>query len=143
MFTVLIGVLAAVPAFDASASAVANPLLLAQATPSVSADEAVALVRAQSGGRILNLRLENRAQPAVYRIKVLLGWMRFLPVAYAPTRRRLDTVSDWPWCAISWSKPTAARSLSAPAIWVAPPSPSAYRRTKALRISLCLNGINQ
>jgi uncharacterized membrane protein YkoI len=72
MFTVLIGVLAAVPAFDASARAMANPLLLAQATPSVSADEAVALVRAQSGGRILNLRLESRAGPAVYRVKVLL-----------------------------------------------------------------------
>jgi uncharacterized membrane protein YkoI len=70
MFTVLIGVLAAAPAFGASA--LANPLLLAQATPSVSADEAVALVRAQSGGRILNLRLENRAGPAVYRVKVLL-----------------------------------------------------------------------
>ncbi len=72
IFTVLIGVFAAVPAFDASARAVADPLLLAQATPSVSADEAAALVRAQSGGRILDLRLESRARPPVYRVKVLL-----------------------------------------------------------------------
>lgn len=72
IFTVLIGVVAVVSAFDASASAVANPLLLAQATPSVSADQAAALVRAQSGGRILGLRLESRAQPPVYRVKVLL-----------------------------------------------------------------------
>ncbi len=72
IFTVLIGVFAVVPAFDASARAVANPLLLAQATPSVSADEAAALVRATSGGRILDLRLENRARPPVYRVKVLL-----------------------------------------------------------------------
>ncbi len=72
IFTVLIGVFAVVPAFDASARAAANPLLLAQTTPSVSADEAAALVRAQSGGRILGLRLESRAQPPVYRVKVLL-----------------------------------------------------------------------
>ena len=72
IFTVLIGVFAVVPAFDASARAVASPLLLAQAAPSVSADQAAALVRAQSGGRILDLRLENRARPPVYRVKVLL-----------------------------------------------------------------------
>lgn len=72
IFTVLIGVVAVVPAFDASARAVASPLLLAQAAPSVSADQAAALVRAQSGGRILDLRLENRARPPVYRVKVLL-----------------------------------------------------------------------
>jgi len=29
-------------------------------------------VRAQSGGRILDLRLENRVRPPVYRVKVLL-----------------------------------------------------------------------
>lgn len=72
IFTVLIGVVAIVPTFDASARAVAGPLLLAQAAPSVSADQAAALVRAQSGGRILGLRLESRAQPPVYRVKVLL-----------------------------------------------------------------------
>ncbi len=72
IFAVLIGVSAVVPASDASARTVANPLLLAQATPSVSADEAAALVRARSGGRILDLRLENRARPPVYRVKVLL-----------------------------------------------------------------------
>ncbi len=72
LFTVLIGVFAAAPAFDASARAAANPLLLVQATPSVSADQAAALVRAQSGGRILDLRLESRARGPVYRVKVLL-----------------------------------------------------------------------
>ncbi len=72
MFTLLIGVLAGVPAFDASARAAANPLLLAQATPSVSADQAAALVRTQSGGRILDLRLESRDRGLVYRVKVLL-----------------------------------------------------------------------
>ena len=72
MFTVLIGVFAAVPAFDASARTAANPLLLAQVTLSVSADQAAALVRAQSGGRILDLRLESGAGGPVYRVKVLL-----------------------------------------------------------------------
>lgn len=69
---VVIGVFAAVPAFEASARAVPDPLLLAQATPSVSAEEAAALVRAQSGGRILSMRLETRSQLPVYRVKVLL-----------------------------------------------------------------------
>ncbi len=72
MFTLLIGVLAGVSAFDASARAAANPLLLAQATPSVSADQAAALVRTQIGGRILDLRLESRDRGLVYRVKVLL-----------------------------------------------------------------------
>ncbi len=72
LFTILIGVFAAVPAFDASARAAADPLLLVQATPSVSADQAAALVRAQSGGRILDLRLESGARGPVYRVKVLL-----------------------------------------------------------------------
>ncbi len=72
IFTVLIGVFAAVPAFDAIARAVANPLLLAQATPSLSADEAAALVRAKSGGRILGVRRDKNARGLVYRVKVLL-----------------------------------------------------------------------
>ncbi len=72
MFTILMGVLAGVPAFDASARAAANPLLLAQATPSVSADQAAALVRTQSGGRILDLRPESRDRGPIYRVKVLL-----------------------------------------------------------------------
>ena len=72
ILTVLIGVFAAVPAFGASARAVADPLLLAQATPPVSADQAAAVVRAKSGGRILGVRRENNARGPVYRVKVLL-----------------------------------------------------------------------
>ena len=46
--------------------------LLAQASGSVGADEAAALVRSVSGGRILDVRLDAAAQPPVYRVKVLL-----------------------------------------------------------------------
>ena len=70
--TLLIGVLAAAAAFDASARAASESLLLAQAAPSVSADQAAALVRAKSGGRILRVDLEGRTGGAVYRVKVLL-----------------------------------------------------------------------
>jgi uncharacterized membrane protein YkoI len=38
----------------------------------MSADEAVALVRERSGGRILGVRRDNDARPPVYRVKVLL-----------------------------------------------------------------------
>ena len=72
IFTLLIGVLAAAPAFDASARAAPEALLLAQATPAVSADQAAVLVRAKSGGRILSVALEGRAGAPVYRVKVLL-----------------------------------------------------------------------
>ena len=70
--TLLIGVLAAAPAFDARARPAAEPLELAQATPSVSADQAAAQVRAKSGGRILSVALEDHAGGQVYRVKVLL-----------------------------------------------------------------------
>jgi uncharacterized membrane protein YkoI len=62
----------AVPASVAGAQATVGPLLLTQAAPSVSADEAVALVRAKSGGRILGVRRDNKARPPVYSVKVLL-----------------------------------------------------------------------
>ena len=72
IFTLLIGVLAVAAALDASARGAAEPRLLAQVTPSVSADEAAALVRAKSGGRILSVALEGHAGGPVYRVKVLL-----------------------------------------------------------------------
>jgi uncharacterized membrane protein YkoI len=78
VFTVLMGVPAAVSAVDAhttvarAARVAGGPLLLAQATPSVSADQAAAAVRAASGGRILDVRLESRSRPPVYHVKVLL-----------------------------------------------------------------------
>ncbi len=51
---------------------VAQVLLLAQAAGAVSADEAAALVRDASGGRILDVRLDETAEAPVYRVKVLL-----------------------------------------------------------------------
>jgi len=47
-------------------------LLLVQTTTGTSADEAAALVRAASGGRILSVRPDNKTRPAVYYVKVLL-----------------------------------------------------------------------
>jgi len=44
---------------------------LAQAKP-VSADDAAATVRAQVGGRILDVRLRSKARRKVWRVKVLL-----------------------------------------------------------------------
>ena len=49
-----------------------GPLVLAQAGGSVSPDEAAQRVRAASGGRILDVRLESGSGGAVYRVKVLL-----------------------------------------------------------------------
>ena len=72
VFTVLTSVCVAFPASDAQVQATASPQLLAQATPSVSADQAAALVRAKSGGRVLGVRRDNNAQPTVYRVKGLL-----------------------------------------------------------------------
>jgi hypothetical protein len=69
---VLVGVLVALPALAASRATADGPLRLAQATLSVSADQAAALVREASGGRILDVRLENRSRGPVYRVKVLL-----------------------------------------------------------------------
>lgn len=46
--------------------------LLAQAAGQVGADEAAAVVRGVSGGRILDVRLDGAARPPVYRVKVLL-----------------------------------------------------------------------
>lgn len=46
--------------------------LVVQAAGSVGADEAAALVRRASGGRILDVRLDETARPPVYRVKVLL-----------------------------------------------------------------------
>jgi hypothetical protein len=45
---------------------------LAQAQPGMSADEAAALVRATSGGRILGVRAANGARGPVFHVKVLL-----------------------------------------------------------------------
>jgi len=59
----------------AGAQAAAGPggaLLLVQATPGVSAEEAAALVRGASGGRILSVRSDGAAGSPVYHVKVLL-----------------------------------------------------------------------
>jgi len=50
----------------------AGPLVLVQATAVTGADEAAALVRAASGGRILSVRPDNKTRPTVYHVKVLL-----------------------------------------------------------------------
>ena len=60
------------PMAVADAATTPGTLLLVQAIPATSADEAAALVRAASGGRILGVRLDNEARPAVYHVKVLL-----------------------------------------------------------------------
>jgi uncharacterized membrane protein YkoI len=65
------GALAAAPA-EARAGVADAPLRLAQAAPTVSADQAAEAVRALSGGRILDVRLQSRSRPPVYRVKVLL-----------------------------------------------------------------------
>jgi uncharacterized membrane protein YkoI len=56
----------------AAAATNAGALVLVQATAVTSADEAAALVRAASGGRILSVRPDNKARPTVYHVKVLL-----------------------------------------------------------------------
>ena len=56
----------------AAAGAEIGALLLVQTTTGTSADEAAALVRAASGGRILSVRPDNKTRPAVYHVKVLL-----------------------------------------------------------------------
>ena len=55
-----------------AAAGVGGARLHAQAAGSVGADEAAALVRRASGGRILDVRLDETARPPVYRVKVLL-----------------------------------------------------------------------
>jgi len=57
---------------DAHAATKPGAWLLVQATAGVSADEAAALVRAASGGRILSVRSDKTARPPVYYVKVLL-----------------------------------------------------------------------
>jgi uncharacterized membrane protein YkoI len=46
--------------------------LMAQASVSVSAGEAAALIQAHSKGRVLDVRLEERGGGSAYRVKVLL-----------------------------------------------------------------------
>jgi uncharacterized membrane protein YkoI len=61
-----------VTSVDVDARSARGSLLVAQSPPAVSADEAAAAVRAVSGGRILDVRLESRSKRPVYRVKVLL-----------------------------------------------------------------------
>ncbi len=68
----VIGVLAVTQASLAGPQAPAGETMLAQASPTVSADQAADLVRARSGGRILDVRRENGDRGPVYRVKVLL-----------------------------------------------------------------------
>ncbi|MDX1432389.1 MAG: hypothetical protein R3286_08045 [Gammaproteobacteria bacterium] len=58
------------------------PRLLAQAGQGMSAAEAAALVGARTGGRVLDVRAEQRGDGVVYRVKVLLdgGRVRILHV---------------------------------------------------------------
>lgn len=76
----LVAVLAAAPA-DARHGRADAPSTFVQGAPAVnadqaatvvSADQAAAAVRAVSGGRILDVRLQRRSRPPVYRVKVLL-----------------------------------------------------------------------
>ena len=67
LFAALIGLLTAA-AGPAGAEAAQAPSMLAQSSPAVSPDAAAQRVRALSGGRILDVRLEG----SVYRVKVLL-----------------------------------------------------------------------
>lgn len=48
-------------------------LLLVQATPTVSKDEAAALARQATGGRVLDIQAEERGGKKSYRVKVLLS----------------------------------------------------------------------
>ena len=61
------------PAGAADVAGMGGNLLLAQSAGSgVSADEAAALVRSASGGRILGVRRVNRGGGPAYQVKVLL-----------------------------------------------------------------------
>jgi hypothetical protein len=60
------------PASAARPGASGNLPWLAQASAAVSADEAAALVRSASGGRILGVRRINTPQGPAYRVRVLL-----------------------------------------------------------------------
>jgi len=62
----------AVPPSAAAGAHADHGRLLAQAAGPVGAEEAAALVRGASGGRILDVRFDESAQPPVYRVKVLL-----------------------------------------------------------------------
>lgn len=69
---VLAGLCLLLPPAAAGVEAPVAVRLLAQTQGSVSADEAAALVRSATGGRILDVRLDEDARPPVYRVKVLL-----------------------------------------------------------------------
>lgn len=60
------------PASAARPGAIGNLPWLAQASAGVSADEAAALVRSASGGRILGVRRITTPQGPAYRVRVLL-----------------------------------------------------------------------
>jgi len=62
----------AAPACTAFTADNGPSLWLVQAAPSMSAEEAAALVRASSGGRILGVRRVNSASGLAYHVKVLL-----------------------------------------------------------------------
>lgn len=70
--TILAWACLGLPPSAAGAEPANRVLLLAQPAGPVGADEAAALVRAASGGRILDVRLDDAARPPVYRVKVLL-----------------------------------------------------------------------
>jgi hypothetical protein len=72
VFTVIALLWMAAPAGAALASLSADRIVLAQGTPAVSADEAAALVRQSSGGRILGVRRVDTASGPAYHVKVLL-----------------------------------------------------------------------
>lgn len=72
VLVLLMGVLFTAASIDASAATGRARVRLAQAQPAVSADQAAAAVRAVSGGRILDVRLDSRSRPPIYRVKVLL-----------------------------------------------------------------------
>ena len=70
--SLLAGACLALPSSAARTEGADLTRLLAQAAGPVGADEAAAVVRGVSGGRILDVRLDGDARPPVYRVKVLL-----------------------------------------------------------------------
>lgn len=60
------------PAWAAGPAGAVQALLLVQGAPAMSADEAAALVRTASGGRILGVRRVDGAGGPAYAVKVLL-----------------------------------------------------------------------
>ncbi len=66
--------LAAAPAVFANHGGGGNPRnKLVQVAPKIGPDEAAAIVRSRTGGKVLSVRTAQRGGSVVYRVKVLKG----------------------------------------------------------------------